>query len=180
MRLYTGQGDKGDTSLWGKERASKASTRIDAIGAVDELNAALGLCIAYVRDLDPSLHAFLSQCQRDLFSMGAELAHAPASSRLNGQRIHQVEEEIDRLSSDAPPIRHFVLPGGSLAACHLHVARTIARRAERALVRLAEDDATPPRTQLIVYLNRLSDLLFAAARSANAKAGVDEPQWSGE
>lgn len=177
MRLYTRQGDDGETGLWGGERTSKANPRIEAIGCVDELNAYLGLCITELSGRHSDISECLSACQRELFAIGADLANPAGSSMAGEGSAARLEVEIDRLSEEAPPLRHFVLPGGCRSAAQLHVARAVARRAERSLVALS--DNAPGCRVALRFLNRLSDLLFAAARSVNARTGVEEPIWHG-
>ncbi len=168
MKIYTRTGDSGDTSLFGGARVRKNDTRIDAYGTVDELNAVIGV----VRASWPGspIDAELADIQSDLFDLGAHLA-APTSQKFNGVpelRSAELERGIDRMESELTELKSFILPGGSLPASHLHVARTVCRRAERLLVTLDED---------VVYLNRLSDFLFVAARYANRTNGVDDVIW---
>lgn len=178
MRVYTRGGDDGTTGLWGAARTRKSSPRIEAIGALDECNAHLGLCIVALRERHADLAELLTACQRDLFELGAELAGTEGAARVGDERVAELEREIDALSDAAPPLRHFILPGGSEAAARLHVARTVARRAERRLVALGDSGASV-RPALIAYLNRLSDLLFVAARCVNAREEIAESIWSG-
>jgi cob(I)alamin adenosyltransferase len=179
MKLYTKTGDDGTTGLFGGGRVSKASTRVAAYGTVDETNAAIG--VARATPLDSQMDQVLSRVQHDLFTMGAELACVPgrenklAMTLLGAPDIERLERAIDNADGACPPLKTFVLPGGSLQAASLHVARTVCRRAERALIEI--DDA-PARRELLVYLNRLSDLLFALARQANVIAGVPDVPWS--
>jgi len=179
MKLYTKTGDDGTTGLFGGERVSKASRRVEAYGTVDETNAVLGM--ARAARLAPAIDAILSRVQEDLFTMGAELACVPGREaklnlRLLGEDdIRRLEVAIDEADAGCPPLKTFALPGGTAQAAALHLARTVCRRAERAL--LAIDDA-PARRELVVYLNRLSDLLFALARRANALAGVQDVPWN--
>jgi cob(I)alamin adenosyltransferase len=178
MKLYTKTGDDGTTGLFGGARVPKASARVDAYGTVDETNAAIG--VARAGPLDPSIDAVLSHVQNDLFVLGAELACAPGretnlSIALLGEAdVQRLERAIDEADAGCPPLKSFVLPGGSQQAAALHVARTVCRRAERAV--LAVDDAKA-RREVVVYLNRLSDLLFALARRANVVAGVADIPW---
>jgi len=179
VKIYTRQGDLGETSLWRGGKVSKADSLIQAIGAIDELNAYLGICIAALTDsLHAALGPSLARCQRDLFEIGAELADGKGQQRITQARVSWLEEQIDSMSSRLPQLTHFVLPGGSLPAAHLHAARTIARRAERALVALHLQH--PLQGELLSYINRLSDYLFSAARFANTSLGVEEPTWSGK
>ncbi len=182
MKIYTRTGDAGDTGLFGGERVSKTSARVRAYGSVDEANAHLGVARAALHDTE--LDALLHSLQNDLFDVGADLAtktDGPARGRIRptaATDVARIETWIDRLDGELAPLRKFVLPGGHPAAASLHVARTVVRRAERDVVALAESEPVNP--QAIVYLNRLSDLLFVAARLVNARHGVDEPTWSAD
>lgn len=179
MKLYTKTGDDGTTGLVGGGRVPKTSLRVDAYGTVDETNAVLG--VARAARLTPAIDATLSRVQEDLFTLGAELACVPGrEAKLNMQLlgeddIHRLEVAIDEADAACAPLKTFVLPGGSAQAAALHLARTVCRRAERAV--LSIDDA-PIRGEVVIYLNRLSDLLFALARRANAAAGIDDVPWS--
>jgi cob(I)alamin adenosyltransferase len=179
MKLYTKTGDDGTTGLFGGGRVPKTSSRVDAYGTVDETNAAIG--VARAVPIDPAIDLVLARVQEDLFVLGAELACAPGRedklglTRLAEADITRLEGNIDDADAACPPLKSFVLPGGSPEAAALHVARTVCRRAERAL--LAIDDG-PVRRELAVYLNRLSDLLFALARQANVIAGVPDVPWA--
>ena len=178
MKIYTRTGDTGETSLFGKDRVSKADPRVDAYGEVDELNAWIG----FVRttELDPDMQDALLQIQRDLFALGAQLAD-PAerlSSRmtkafLTDDEVVRLEDLIDRLETELPPLTRFILPSGSPAGAALHVSRTVCRRAERRMV----DLRPPPDAVLVRYVNRLSDLLFVMARAASHRAGQPETAW---
>jgi cob(I)alamin adenosyltransferase len=179
--IYTGGGDGGETGLFGGGRVSKDDIRVEAYGAVDELNAFLGL--ARTSGLPKDLDVLVARLQDELFVLGADLA-TPSDSTARGDRVVRLREgaaqalepEIDRLDARLPPLRTFILPGGSPAGAALHLARTVCRRAERRLVTLARKEKVSPGT--IVYLNRLSDLLFVMARSANAQAGIPEAPWN--
>jgi cob(I)alamin adenosyltransferase len=179
MKLYTKTGDDGTTGLFGGARVPKASARVEAYGTVDETNAAVGLARAL--GVDPGIDAALARLQADLFAIGAELACLPGrEEKLNialvGEKdVERIERAIDEADAACPPLTSFVLPGGSPAAATLHLARTVCRRAERAV--LALEDAAP-RRELVVYLNRLSDLLFALARHANVAAGIADVPWN--
>ena len=178
MKIYTRTGDTGQTSLFGGARVSKADVRVDAYGEVDELNAWLGLCRA--ASLDGDLDDVLIQIQRDLFAVGAQLAD-PAEqvaarvtkAGLGADDVTRLEEIIDRLETEIPPLRRFILAGGSEAGACLHVARTVCRRAERRMVSLAP----PVDPMLLQYVNRLSDLLFVLARVVNHRARLPETEW---
>lgn len=178
MKIYTRTGDTGQTSLFGADRVSKADPLVDAYGEVDELNAWLG----FVRSsgLDPDIDRAIVQIQRDLFAVGAQLAdrseRLPArvmKAFLTDGDVTRLEGLIDRLETGLPPLTHFILSGGSPAGAALHVARTVARRAERRVVSLSPAvDAI-----LVRYLNRLSDLLFVMARAINHRTGLPETAW---
>ena len=178
MRIYTKTGDKGSTSLFGGKRTTKDSLRIEAYGTVDELNSGLGVA----RSLNPQLDLdeMMAQLQNDLFVLGADLATPSGSRSSHVQRIKSdhvtyLEKTIDRLDAHLQPLSTFVLPGGSPLASQLHFARTICRRAERFVVKLSRKQKIGP--LCIVYLNRLSDLLFVMARYANHLEGRQETPW---
>jgi cob(I)alamin adenosyltransferase len=182
VKIYTRTGDSGETSLFGGTRTRKDDPRVDAYGEVDELNAWLGLARAAAphAGLDAALDAELLGIQRDLFALGAQLADpadkiAPRVTKatLGDADVVRLEELIDRVDRDLPPLRRFILAGGAPAGATLHVARTVCRRAERRMVAL--DPPIDP--VLIRYVNRLSDLLFVLARAANQRAGVPEVEW---
>ena len=178
-KIYTKTGDLGMTGLFAGPRVSKSNIRIEAYGAVDELNAVLG-CVAAEVDSNAPLLALLNDIQSDLFSIGAELAtpnpkeHGTAWS--GDDRIECLEKEIDVRDSQLPPLTEFILPGGTKAAGFLHWARTVCRRAERRVVFFQESEEPVP-TSAIKYLNRLSDLLFVLARESNDQAGRAETTW---
>ena len=181
MPIYTRTGDQGTTGLLGGGRVPKDHPRVSAYGDVDELNAAIGVARAAApADLaDPLLETI----QRDLFAIGGHLAtpdpdkvkKALARATLSEERIAEFERAIDAADAELAPLRAFVLPGGVPKAAALHLARTICRRAERSVVRLARESEVPP--LFTVYLNRLSDLLFTLARLANHRAGVADVTW---
>lgn len=176
MKIYTKTGDEGMTSLFGGKRVAKNDPRIEAYGTLDELNSFIGVARAAWPDspIDATLHG----AQRDLFEIGAHLA-SPGTSRFPGvdpARIEALETQIDTMEGELTQLKSFILPGGAAAAAHLHVARTICRRGERLIVALEDhDDGT---RSSIVYLNRLSDYLFVAARFANARLGVPDVPWT--
>ena len=179
MKIYTRTGDSGDTGLFDGTRVPKSDPRVAAYGDVDELNAWLGLARVDVRDTQ--LQEMLASIQRDLFALGARLADpakkiAPrvAKAAVASEDISRLEEWIDLLETELPPLRRFILAGGSRGGAALHVARTVCRRAERAMVALGRDAFEP---ELLVYVNRLSDLLFVMARAANHRAGETETEW---
>lgn len=179
MRLYTKTGDDGTTGLFGGARVRKASTRVGAYGTVDELNAVLG--VARSAGLAPATDALLATVQSDLFVLGAELACLPGKEDKLKMRLldeadcARLEQAIDASEGPLPPLRSFVLPGGSPQAAALHLARTVCRRAERDVLGIDGGDV---RATLVVYLNRLSDLLFSLARGENVRAGVDDVPWT--
>jgi cob(I)alamin adenosyltransferase len=174
-RIYTRSGDRGETSLGDGSRTSKLDCRIAAFGTVDELNSAIGVVLA--GECPDELRAVLLRVQNELFDLGADLSrplHA-GGLRVVQEPIDRLEQDCDRFNADLPELRSFVLPGGTEAAARIHVARTTCRRAERAALDAAEELEINPIA--LVYLNRLSDLLFILARAANALAGRDEPLW---
>ncbi|MDB4941077.1 MAG: ATP:Cob(I)alamin adenosyltransferase [Labilithrix sp.] len=179
MKIYTKTGDDGTTGLFGGGRVRKASGRVEAYGTVDETNAVIG--VARATTLDPFADAVLAQVQVDLFTLGAELATVPGKEDKLSMRLidaadaERLETAIDDAEKELPPLTSFVLPGGSPQAAALHLARTVCRRAERCV--LAMDD-TPARFEVVVYLNRLSDLLFTLARHANLKVDVADVPWA--
>lgn len=177
-RIYTRSGDDGSTGLGSGERVSKADLRIEAYGTVDELNSHLGR--VRTQEVASEVDELLARIQGELFVLGAELAAARerrerTELRIEEAAIGDLEAAIDRLQEDLEPLRHFILPGGTAAAAELHVARTVCRRAERGLVRLAAAEEVRP--EAMRYLNRLSDLLFVIARHENARAGVADMPW---
>lgn len=182
MKIYTKTGDRGETGLFGGARVSKASARVSAYGDVDELNSVLGVVCAQLGD-DLETCENLRQIQGDLFVLGAELAKNPDKplqlgiSLLAEQDVERLEHYIDELDRGLAPLKTFILPGGSAAASFLHLARTTCRRAERAVVALAQTESV--REELVRYLNRLSDLLFTLARGQNARRGVQDIPWLG-
>jgi cob(I)alamin adenosyltransferase len=179
VKIYTKTGDSGETSLYGKTRVSKADARVNAYGEVDETNACLGA--ARAAGVDEEIASLIEALQKDLFAVGARLAD-PSSliaervtkASIGEADVQRLEQAIDRLESTLPPLRRFILPGGSPAGALLHVARTVCRRGERRVIGLGPGAVDPI---LIVYLNRLSDLLFVMARAVNHRAGVPETEW---
>ncbi len=179
MKIYTKTGDAGKTSLLGGKRVFKDALRIEAYGTVDEANSLLGLARAL--RLPPTIDRMLGRVQNELFVLGAQLA-SPASRAGKGPLVTRddvirIEKEIDRLERTLPPLKHFILPGGHPAAAALHVARTVCRRAERLVVRLERKESSAPLA--VIYLNRLSDFLFVAARFVNRQTKRKEIRWSG-
>lgn len=181
-RIYTRTGDAGETGLFGGGRVRKDDLRVTAYGTVDELNAVLGVAhtaFAAMGTPPVELDAFVVRVQHQLFNLGAELATPrPADFGTNivaDADVVWLEQAIDAWEADLSPLKTFILPGGSAAAAHLHWARTVSRRAERLIVRLAASE--PIRGEVIRYINRLSDALFIAARAANRLAGVTDVEW---
>jgi cob(I)alamin adenosyltransferase len=179
VKIYTKTGDTGETSLFGGARVSKSAARVTAYGDVDELNAWLGLVRAGLSD--PQLGEMLERLQRDLFAVGARLADPAhkiagrvAKAAVTAATVAQLEEWIDSLEAELTPLRRFILAGGTPAGAALHVARTVCRRAERSIVGLGPQAFEP---ELLMYMNRLSDLLFVMARAANHRAGRPETEW---
>jgi cob(I)alamin adenosyltransferase len=181
-RLYTRSGDDGRTGLASGERVAKSSARIEALGSVDEANAAIGLARAHLMsEPEPAvLDALLDQAQHRLFDLGADLAGAGPRQRIGPEQAAELERAIDALDGQLPPLQAFVLPGGTPAAAALHLARGVCRGAERAVAALAQAEAPEPgapESGALMYLNRLSDLLFVAARYANRERG--DVLWRG-
>jgi cob(I)alamin adenosyltransferase len=178
-KIYTRTGDKGSTRLATGAPVSKASLRVEAYGGVDETNAFLGVARQHTAS-DPGLDAMLERIQNDLFDLGADLATPEQNEKpaweplriVEGQ-VERLEQEIDRLNGELSALTSFVLPAGSPASAALHVARTVCRRAERVVVQLAETEGEIVGQPALKYLNRLSDLLFVAARGANDKGAAD-------
>lgn len=179
MKIYTRTGDAGETALFDGRRVPKCDLRVDAYGEVDELNAVLGVALS--EPLDADLADLLRSIQRDLFALGGRLADpsrkiAPRVEKvlLSTADVARLETAIDRFESELPPLRRFILPGGTRAGAMLHVARTVCRRAERRIVLIGSDALEP---ELLAYVNRLSDLLFVLARVVNQRAGLPEAEW---
>ncbi len=174
MRVYTGTGDTGMTGLVGNERVHKTDLRIESVGAIDEVNASIGL--ARVAAAGSDLATTLEWLQSVLFDAGAEVASPDGMIvALHESQAVKLEQEMDRMQADLPELRTFVLPGGTELAARLHLARTITRRAERTLLRLHQAD--PLRSEFLVFFNRLSDWCFVAARYANHRAGESDLHW---
>lgn len=180
-KIYTKTGDAGDTGLFGGGRVPKSHPRVEAYGDVDELNAFIGMARAV--EMMPRIDEVLVPVQRDLFAIGALLA-TPDRDKMKKQlekasiddrRITELERAIDDGDKELEPLKSFIVPGGTPKAAALHVARTVCRRAERRVIAIAEREAIPP--IVVVYLNRLSDLLFTLARVANRRAGAGEVTW---
>ncbi len=186
MKIYTRTGDEGDTGLFGGPRVPKDDARVEAYGAVDELNAALGVAAAGLDgEASPDLAAMLREIQSALFDLGGELATPDARERAASGKLTPLLDEgsserlegwIDALEQELEPLTQFILPGGAPVAAALQLARTVCRRAERRTVSLATLEEVEG--ELLVYLNRLSDFLFVAARAVNRREGVEEPRWA--
>lgn len=181
MKIYTKTGDKGKTSLFGGLRVSKDASRIQAYGTVDELNSHVGA----IRSLNPGseINEVLEKLQNDLFALGSDLAtpspkKGAAVKRIEPRHIEQAEKIIDRLDSKLELLQNFILPGGSRIAAQIHVARTVCRRAERCVVELSRKETIG--TLPVIYLNRISDLLFVLARYANKLERIEETKWCSE
>jgi cob(I)alamin adenosyltransferase len=181
MKIYTKTGDSGQTGLFGGARVSKASERVSAYGQIDELNSVVGLARAH--GIESRKNDWLARIQSELFDLGAELSTVQEKQSMVVQHhlgeadIEKLEAAIDELEAELTPLKAFVLPGGTTTASALHLARTVCRRAERALVALATSE--PVRPEVIRYVNRLSDLLFVMARSANRDEGLADVPWLG-
>jgi cob(I)alamin adenosyltransferase len=179
MKIYTKTGDRGETGLYGGGRVRKDAPRIEAYGAVDELNAVLGMARAEAPPAE--IDRLLARLQNELFDVGAELATIdPAAfgvAAVGATQVAALEADIDHYQEGLPPLRQFILPGGCKAAAALHLARTVCRRAERRVIGLAAGEGQRISQDVIVYLNRLSDLLFVLARAANAADGLGDVAW---
>jgi cob(I)alamin adenosyltransferase len=179
MKIYTKVGDGGNTFLFGGKKVRKDDPRVNAYGEVDELNAALGLARATLKST--AFAGKIDLLQRELFVLGAELARPPGAKgprspqAVGPDHVARLEREIDVLAGILPPLKNFILPGGSPAGAALHLARTTCRRAERAVVTLAKKQRVGPQDQ--IYLNRLSDYLFMLARAVNAAESAGETPW---
>ena len=182
-KIYTKTGDDGTTALGSGEQRKKFDRRISSYGTVDELNAVIGIVRIHTAGSIPDLDAVLAIIQNDLFDLGADLAVPDTGEKLDyeplrvtGAQVGRLEAEIDRFNARLEPLRSFVLPAGSPASAHLHLARTVARRAERMVVELADNPEENVNRQTVLYLNRLSDFLFVASRIANAD-GKEDVLW---
>jgi cob(I)alamin adenosyltransferase len=172
-KIYTRTGDDGTTGLANGERVDKTDRRVQAFGDIDETNSALGLLLAEV-DVPPSMRAALERIQHELFEIGAELS-LPGYRQITPQHVSRLEHDLDGLNADLPPLKEFILPGGTRAAAMCHLARTICRRAERSA--WAANDLTASNPESLHYLNRLSDLLFVMARCLARQNGGRETLW---
>lgn len=179
-KIYTRKGDDGATALGSGRRVPKESLRVAAYGAVDELNSALGLALAH--GLVARLAEELPVIQNELFHLGSDLCFTEEDKQtftipqIENRHVHKLESLIDEMTSTVGPLENFILPGGSIGAANLHLARTICRRAERDVIALSRQEAVGP--HVVAYLNRLSDALFVMARYENHQRGVTEPLWN--
>lgn len=171
-KIYTRTGDKGTTGLGDGSRIAKHSLRIHALGEVDELNAALGILLT--EPLEASIHAVIEAIQHDLFDLGGELC-MPGHTLIKPARVTALESQLDTWNDELEPLKEFILPGGSRAAAYCHLARTICRRAERAIYALNEKE--PVGDAVLQYINRLSDLLFVLCRILNKRTGKPDVMW---
>ena len=184
MKIYTKTGDKGETGMFGGKRVSKSSLRIEAVGSVDELNSVIGVAIAQVSSIKYKVFSIkkeLIEIQNDLFEIGSVLASPNTKYQIQNtkylmQRVKEFEELIDELTEKLPELRNFILPGGGIVGSEIHLARSIARRAERRIVELSKKEKID--SSILVYFNRLSDLLFTMARFANKKDKHKEILWN--
>lgn len=179
MKIYTKTGDDGSTGILGKGRLRKDDARIEAYGTIDELNAVLGVVRA--EGLDAAADVLAAQLQDELFAVGAALAdpnpEGKFHNQITGDHVERLERAIDQMVDETEPLTSFILPGGTPAAAGLHLARAVSRRAERLIVHLAHQEGEHVATDLLLYMNRLSDLLFVMARAVNHRAGVADIPW---
>jgi cob(I)alamin adenosyltransferase len=179
VKIYTKTGDAGETGLYGGERVKKFSQRVEAYGTVDECNSAIGMARAALGDTE--IDEVLANVQNALFDVGADLATPIGSKyeknlvRIDAQDVEALEGMIDRYQEECPPFKNFIHPGGNAGSAALHLARTVARRSEREVLRLEEEEAS--NHEVARYLNRLSDFLFILSRVVNARAGISEEGW---
>ena len=174
-KIYTRTGDKGTTGLGDGRRVDKDSARIEAIGTVDELNSLIGVLIA--QPAPQSINEVLTDIQHRLFDLGGELS-IPSMQVIKAESVDQLEAFLDQLNTDLPPLKEFILPGGTLPAAHCHHARTVCRRAERRLIHLSRQEGEEVSANALKYLNRLSDLLFVIGRVLARENGGSEVFWS--
>jgi cob(I)alamin adenosyltransferase len=176
MKAYSGTGDKGETSLYGGTRVEKANPRVEAYGAIDELNSQIGVARAQVKS--KKLDRILKSVQRDLWILAGDLASELVSAnvpRITKEQLDRLEGVTDELNSGLPQLRRFILPGGSVSGAELHVARAVCRRAERRIVALSKIESINP--EILPYINRLSSLLFVLARAVNKMQKVAEEEF---
>ncbi|MCY3833518.1 MAG: cob(I)yrinic acid a,c-diamide adenosyltransferase [Chloroflexi bacterium] len=179
MKIYTKSGDQGETSLFGGRRVPKRHLRVEAYGTIDEVNSVLGL--ARAAGASAQADQWLEEAQNQLFRLGSDLAAPPDVNanwlkRVSAEDIAWLESSIDRMTSELPPLKNFILPGGTPAAAHIHLARAVCRRAERLIAALSECEDIG--AQALPYVNRLSDWLFTLARYENMQAGLSETLWN--
>ena len=172
-KIYTRTGDDGSTGLGSGDRVPKDSLRVEAYGTVDELNSLIGVVLATPK-LDTDISDVLTKVQHQLFDLGGELS-IPGTTAITATAVDAIEQALDQLNENLPPLKDFVLPGGTRVAAECHVARTVCRRAERRLCTLSREETVNEIS--LQYLNRLSDLLFVMARAVNRNAGAAEPLW---
>jgi cob(I)alamin adenosyltransferase len=191
MKIYTGGGDKGKTSLFSGERVAKSHERVDAYGDIDELSSLLGALAASIPESGQKIIGELYQIQSDLLSVGAILATTPGSSsfeslsKIGEEKSKALEEAMDRMDAELPPLKTFILPGGHMSSAWAHIARTVCRRAERRMIGLFQESDTADRNatvpehvqNVLVYINRLSDYLFVVARYCNHIVGTEDIPW---
>jgi cob(I)alamin adenosyltransferase len=191
MKVYTGGGDKGKTSLFSGERVAKNHKRVDAYGDIDELSSYLGALAASIPDSGQKIIEELYQIQSDLLGVGAILATTPGSSsfesltKIGKKKSKALEEAMDRMDAELPPLKTFILPGGHISSAWAHIARTVCRRAERRMIGLFQESDTADRNatipehvqNVLVYINRLSDYLFVVARYCNHIVGAADVPW---
>ena len=176
MKAYTGTGDKGQTSLYGGTRVGKENPRVEAYGAVDELNSQIGVARALIKE--KKLTTTLKTIQEDLFVLGGDLANElvnPRVPRIGKTHLDRLESVTDELNAGLPSLKRFILPGGGLPGAELHVARAVCRRAERRIVALSREESINP--DALPYINRLSSFLFVLARAINKAEGIPEEEW---
>jgi len=182
-RITTGNGDAGNTTIAGGKVVSKSSLRIDAIGEIDELNAAIGVLVAALKDSEglaqvddyTGVLGFCVAVQNELFNIGGELA-SPNNHYISDDAVERLENMGESLNAELPPLKEFVVPGQNLVSAYAHLARCVARRAERSVVKLAGEESVS--AQLLIYVNRLSDVLFIISRVLGRQDSTDEPQWT--
>lgn len=177
-KIYTKTGDKGMTSLYGGKRVEKHNVRVSAYGTVDELNSALGIVVSHIDATDTHRELFL-KVQSDLFTIGSHLAGGNADLSVIGKRVPHMETCIDSLEKVLEPLKNFILPNGTPVASFSHLSRSICRRAEREVVRLSNEQGNVD-PKIIIYLNRLSDLLFIYARYCNSRSGIADVIWKSD
>ncbi len=176
MKIYTKSGDKGKTSLFGGQRVDKDDLRVECYGTVDELSSNLGFAVTEITDAE--VNEVIKKIQNDLFTLGGELAtpsEKTSASNIHSEQIQFLEEKIDRFEEQLSPLKQFILPGGSKGAALLHIARSVSRRSERLVVKLSRNDVI--NENIIIYLNRLSDLLFVLARFENDVNQIPDIPW---